>query len=118
MLISAPQLPKPPSTKFWFCIVDNPGPVKIEDVKRVICDHFKITSEDLLAHRRDHDLAHPRQIGMYLAKSLSKKSFYEVARRFERDRTTVTWAFRKIRRLIESDKSLAREIAQIRGKLG
>ena len=117
MLIAAPLMAKPPSSKFWFWIEDNPAPVKIEDVKRVICEHFNISGGELLTHRRDHDLVHPRHLGMYLAKSLCRRSFLEIGRRFDRNHTTVQFACRKISRLVKTDRETVRELAQIREKL-
>jgi chromosomal replication initiator protein len=117
MLISNPVVTKLPSSKFWFWIEDSPGPVKIEDVKRVICEHFNITGGELLSPQRNHDLVHARQLGMYLARVLSKRSFLEIGRRFERDHATIQSACRKISHLIKTDKAVVYELAQIREKL-
>lgn len=117
MLSAAPVIANPPSSKFWFWIEDNPGPIKIEDVKRVICEHFNITGGELLSQQRNHDLVHARQLGMYLARILSKRSFLEIGRRFDRNHTTIQSACRKIGRLVKTDKEVVRELAQIREKL-
>jgi chromosomal replication initiator protein len=106
------------ASRFWFWIVDDPSVVKIEDVKRAVCAHFGITKEELLSYRRDYDCVYPRHVGMYLSKSLSTKSFTEIARRFSRtDHTTIIRACGKIRRMVATDRLVAREVAQIREML-
>jgi chromosomal replication initiator protein len=53
----------------------------------------------------------PRQIAMYLAKTLTLRSLPEIGRRFGgRDHTTVLHAVRKIEGLVDSDATLADEI--------
>ena len=53
----------------------------------------------------------PRQIAMYLAKTLTLRSLPEIGRRFGgRDHTTVLHAVRKIENLVGNDNVLAEEI--------
>jgi chromosomal replication initiator protein len=53
----------------------------------------------------------PRQIAMYLAKTLTLRSLPEIGRRFGgRDHTTVLHAVRKIENLVGNDNGLADEI--------
>ena len=59
--------------------------------------HFGVNRGDLLSSRRNRSIVRPRQIGMYLAKSLTARSLPEIGRRFGgRDHTTVLHAIRKI----------------------
>jgi chromosomal replication initiator protein len=53
----------------------------------------------------------PRQIAMYLAKTLTLRSLPEIGRRFGgRDHTTVLHAVRKIEGLVGNDNMLAEEV--------
>jgi chromosomal replication initiator protein len=53
----------------------------------------------------------PRQVAMYLAKTLTLRSLPEIGRRFGgRDHTTVLHAVRKIESLVGNDNVLAEEI--------
>ena len=53
----------------------------------------------------------PRQIGMYLAKSLTARSLPEIGRRFGgRDHTTVLHAIRKIESLLAEDPTMKEEV--------
>lgn len=92
----------------------NPGNghrVKIDDILRVIGKHYNVPKADLLSPRRARSIVRPRQIGMYLAKTLTTRSLPEIGRRFGgRDHSTVLHAVRKIEALIQQDDKLAREI--------
>ena len=53
----------------------------------------------------------PRQIAMFLAKTLTPRSLPEIGRRFgNRDHTTVLHAVRKIEDLARNDQILAQEL--------
>jgi chromosomal replication initiator protein len=71
--------------------------VRIEDILRIVSRHYKVPRNELLSSRRSRDVVRPRQIAMYLAKSLTSRSLPEIGRRFGgRDHTTVLHAVRKI----------------------
>jgi chromosomal replication initiator protein len=60
----------------------------------------------------------PRQIAMYLAKTLTLRSLPEIGRRFGgRDHTTVLHAVRKIENLVSTDTALAEEIELLKRQL-
>lgn len=89
----------------------EPKRVKIDDILRVVTKHFGVNRADLLSSRRNRSIVRPRQIGMYLAKSLTSRSLPEIGRRFGgRDHTTVLHAIRKIDELIEADSSLREDV--------
>jgi chromosomal replication initiator protein len=60
----------------------------------------------------------PRQVAMYLAKTLTLRSLPEIGRRFGgRDHTTVLHAVRKIENLVSTDSALAEEIELLKRQL-
>ena len=85
--------------------------VRIEDILRIVSRHYKVPRNDLLSSRRSRDVVRPRQIAMYLAKSLTSRSLPEIGRRFGgRDHTTVLHSVRKVEQMIKDDGDLAQEI--------
>ena len=61
--------------------------------------------------RRSRSVARPRQIAMYLAKSITSRSLPEIGRRFaNRDHTTVIHAVKTITRLSEQDDDMKKNI--------
>ena len=89
----------------------EPKRVKIEDIQRVVARQYNVSRADLLSSRRTANVVRPRQIAMYLAKTLTLRSLPEIGRRFGgRDHTTVLHAVRKIENLVGNDTTLAEEI--------
>ena len=96
----------------------EPKRVKIEDIQRVVARQYNVSRSDLLSSRRTANVVRPRQVAMYLAKTLTLRSLPEIGRRFGgRDHTTVLHAVRKIENLIGNDTSLADEIDSLKRML-
>ncbi len=89
----------------------EPRRVKIDDILRIVAKHYGVQRGDLLSSRRNQSIVRPRQIGMYLAKTLTSRSLPEIGRRFGgRDHTTVLHAIRKIESLKQQDGGLKDEL--------
>ncbi|MBI4275658.1 MAG: chromosomal replication initiator protein DnaA [Rhizobiales bacterium] len=96
----------------------EPKRVKIEDIQRVVARQYNVSRSDLLSSRRTANVVRPRQVAMYLAKTLTLRSLPEIGRRFGgRDHTTVLHAVRKIEHLVGNDTSLADEIELLKRQL-
>jgi chromosomal replication initiator protein len=96
----------------------EPRRVKIEDIQRVVARQYNVTRADLLSSRRTANVVRPRQVAMYLAKTLTLRSLPEIGRRFGgRDHTTVLHAVRKIESLVSTDTALADEIELLKRQL-
>jgi len=71
--------------------------VSVENIQKTVADFYKIKIADMYSKKRPASIARPRQIAMYLAKDLTKKSLPEIGELFGgRDHTTVLHAVRKI----------------------
>ncbi len=89
----------------------DPRRIRVEDILRIVAKHYSVTRSDLLSSRRTANVVRPRQIAMYLAKTLTLRSLPEIGRRFGgRDHTTVLHAVRKIDAHVALDKVLAEEV--------
>jgi chromosomal replication initiator protein len=89
----------------------EPRKVKIEDIQRLVANHYSVSKADILSSRRTASVVRPRQVAMYLSKALTLRSLPEIGRRFGgRDHTTVLHAVRKIESLTSDDATLAGEI--------
>ena len=63
-------------------------------------------------------MVRPRQVAMYLAKTLTLRSLPEIGRRFGgRDHTTVLHAVRKIEGLVARDTALSEEVESLKRQL-
>ena len=93
----------------------EPRRIRIEEIQKVVARHYNVTKHDLLSARRTRTVVRPRQIAMYLAKTMTPRSFPEIGKRFGgRDHTTVLHAVRKIEGMVADDETLAQEIEFLR----
>ena len=92
-------------------------PVKAPEIQRVVSEYYRISLDDLQSTRRDRAIARPRQIAMYLTKVLTPLSLPDIALCFKRDHTTIIHAVRTIEGLIQQDKKMAAQIAEITSAL-
>ncbi|WP_456718255.1 MULTISPECIES: chromosomal replication initiator protein DnaA [unclassified Bradyrhizobium] len=93
--------------------------VKIEDIQKVVSRFYKISKDDMISARRTSNVVRPRQIAIYLAKSLTLRSLPEIGRRFGgRDHTTILHAVRKIEALVTKDETLENEVSTLKRLIG
>lgn len=89
----------------------EPRKVKIEDIQKLVANHYNVSRSDILSSRRTANVVRPRQVAMYLSKVLTPRSLPEIGRRFGgRDHTTVLHAVRKVEDLVTRDSSLREDI--------
>ena len=85
--------------------------VNIEQIQKKVSEHFNVKMSDMSSARRSRTVVRPRQIAMYLSKSLTSRSLPEIGRRFgNRDHTTVIHAVKKVEELRNIDVSLDEDV--------
>lgn len=92
--------------------------VTVDDIQKTVADHYGLKQSDLLCERRTRAVARPRHVAMYLAKTLTTRSYPDIGRRFGgRDHTTVLHAVKRIETLKAEDTALAADIEVLARKL-
>lgn len=92
--------------------------ITIDTIQDVVASYFNLRIEDLKSQRRTRNVAHPRQIAMYLSRKLTEMSLPKIGEEFGgRDHTTVIHAYEKISENLTKDESLQNTIADITKKL-
>ena len=85
-------------------IMQKASVISIEYIQEVVCKFFNITIKDLKSSQRSNDIAFPRQVGMYLCRSLTNESFPKIGEAFgKRDHTTVMHGCKKIEQDIKQN---------------
>ena len=83
------------------------GQPSMDDILRIITAHFNIKVTELQSRRRTKAIAYPRQVGMYLARKITRHSLEEIGGFFGgRDHTTVLYAVEQIEKQIQADERL------------
>jgi chromosomal replication initiator protein len=81
--------------------------VSLDRIQQAVSRYYKIKTSDLTGKRRLQSITRPRQLAMFIAKTLTSRSLPEIGRAFGgRDHTTVLHACQKIGGLLETDTDL------------
>jgi chromosomal replication initiator protein len=92
--------------------------ITVEEIQRKVSDHYNIRLSDMIGPKRLRSYARPRQVAMYLAKTLTNRSLPEIGRRFGgRDHTTIMHGVRRIEELKAIDSQIADDIELLRRAL-
>lgn len=95
--------------------VEERKKIRIEDIQRVVSQHYNVPRNEMLSNRRTRTVVRPRQIAMYLSKIMTLRSLPEIGRRFGgRDHTTVLHAVRKVEAMKSDDTKLSKELELLR----
>lgn len=96
---------------FQSIIPDNSKKLDIDTIQKVVSDYYNIKMVDLKGKKRQKTLTIPRQVAMYLARTLTNSSFPEIGDKFGgKDHTTVMHAFRKVQKEVNENFELKSNI--------
>ncbi len=88
--------------------------VTIEDIQRRVAEEFDIRLADINGRRRTANIAHPRQIAMYLARKHTESSLQDIGAAFGgRDHGTVIHAARAVEQRLSEDASLRELVCRL-----
>ena len=90
----------------------------IETIQKKVADHFQIRHSDMTSKRRPNNIAIPRQIAMYLSRTLTKHSLQEIGDAFGgRDHGTVIHACKAVDNMCEQDSSARGSVEFLKAQL-
>ena len=95
----------------------NNRELSVSLIQEVVSNYYNLTVEDLKSARRTRNVALPRQIAMYLSRSLTSSSLPKIGQEFNKDHTTVMHAYSKIEDASKKDSELSTTIDNIKKKL-
>ena len=92
----------------------NVTDVSISDIQNLVAQEFKIRVSDINGRRRTANVAHPRQIAMYLARKHTQSSLQDIGAAFGgRDHGTVIHATKTIEDKMSQDAELSEVINRL-----
>ncbi len=93
-------------------------PISIQNIIQEVANYFHITPEQITGKGRTQEIALPRQIAMYLARTLTDTSLPKIGEEFGgRDHTTILHAYEKIQELYQTDLTIKKIIQDIQNRL-
>ena len=92
--------------------------ITVEEVIKTVADHFKITTKDMLSRKKTKKIVFPRQIAMYLSRSITEESYPGIGSKFGgKDHATVMYAVSKIEKDIALDKRVAATVDTLKERI-
>ncbi|MBR3697062.1 MAG: chromosomal replication initiator protein DnaA [Clostridia bacterium] len=80
--------------------------ISADYIQEIVAKYFNINKNDLISNKKSNDITYPRQIAMYLCRSIAQMSFPKIGAEFGgRDHTTVMHAYNKIEKEIKEGTS-------------
>lgn len=87
--------------------------IAVADILQSTADYYSLKLSDLKSIRRDRRIARPRQLAMYLSKTLTSLSLPDIGTHFDRDHTTILHAIKTIEGLLKRDSQLQNDMEKI-----
>ena len=91
-----------------------PDPVTVEKIVEEVSRTYNVPSEDIYSRRKRADVAHARQISMYIINKVMKElSTTDIGKKFNRDHSTVIYAVDKMKEELlenEAEKKIVEDI--------
>lgn len=96
----------------------KPQPISVSSIQQVVARYFGLRVSDLTSRSRSRNIAFPRQIAMYLARTMTELSLPAIGDAFGgRDHTTVLHGYERVREQIAKDRSLAATIEELKQQI-
>ena len=90
----------------------------VHRIQTVVCDYFKITIDDIKGKKRSQNINYPRQVAIYLCRTMAHESFPKIGTHFGgRDHSTIMSSYRKIEKDLKSNEQLKVVIKELKERL-
>ena len=91
----------------------------IQRIQKIVSEYFQISVEDIRSKKRSSNISFPRQIAMYLCRSMTNESFPKIGTEFGgKDHSTVMHSVEKIENEIKINKDLANIVEKLKKDIG
>lgn len=85
---------------------------------QIVAEHFGITTADISSQKRSNEIAYPRQIAMYLCRSMTDVPYETIGNYMgKRDHSTIKYGVDKIAKDMNSNESLKNTVDIITKKI-
>ena len=90
----------------------------IQKIQQVVAEYYNITVEDLKSNKRNASIAFPRQIAIYLCRTLTNESFPKIGIQFGgRDHSTVMHSVDKIENELKTNPQFKNILENLKSKI-
>ncbi len=97
---------------------ESQATISVELIQRTVADHFDLRPSDLTGKKRSKDIVWPRQIAMYLSRTMTTQSFPVIGEAFCRNHATILYAHEQVSARAKDDRSLQQTLSILKDKVG
>ncbi len=90
----------------------------IEEIQKVVADHFDLRLADMTSNRRPQSIAFPRQVAMYFCREMTPHSLPSIGAAFGRNHATVLHACRLVANRLKQDAAFRQNMLVLQQRLG
>ena len=91
----------------------------VHRIQKIVSEYFQISVDDIKSKKRSANISFPRQIAMYLCRTMTNESFPKIGIEFGgKDHSTVMHSVEKIEQEIRENKDLANTIEKLKNDIG
>lgn len=85
---------------------------------KVVAEYFFVSVSDLLSTKRSQEIVYPRQVVMYLCRTLTDVSLGVIGKKLgKRDHSTVLHGYEKIQKLVDKNPEVKNDIEELKKKI-
>ncbi len=89
----------------------------MEEIQKVVADHFDLRFADMTSNRRPQAIAFPRQVAMYFCRELTNHSLPSIGAAFARNHATVLHACRLVQNRLKQDPAFRQNMLVLQQRL-
>ncbi len=91
--------------------------VTISFIKDLVCDHYRVTPEEITGRSRKRKIVHPRQMAIYLSRKFTDQPLQTIGKQFNRYHATVIHSIGVIEKGMRTDTVVRRETEYLAQKI-
>lgn len=85
---------------------------------KIVSEHFGVTINDLTSKKKNQEIVYPRQMCMYLCRTLTDVALTLIGKKLgNRDHTTVIHGYDKIQKEIDENEKVRNDIEILKKKI-
>ncbi len=97
---------------------ESQSTISLEEIQKLVADHFKVKITDLKSSTRAKPIVVPRQIAMYLIKKFLDRSLVDIGKAFGgKDHTTVMNALERVQHLQATDQDIMKDVEELEQRI-
>lgn len=97
---------------------DDKREITPDFIIEIVSDHYNLTPEDIISQKRNAEISKPRQMAMYLCRTMTDTPLEQIGRYFgNRDHTTILHGVKKITKELSSNIETKTTIETLKKKI-